>query len=60
MDKTNTILGVLTALYAAYIGIALWRSRARELARDAQPRMLRHRTWVHATDAEIIGGSRAR
>ncbi len=29
MDKTNVILGVLTALYASYIGIALWWSRSR-------------------------------
>jgi hypothetical protein len=59
MDKTNTILGVLTALYAAYIGIALWRSRARELARHAQPRTLGQRI-AHVTDAQIIGASRAR
>ena len=59
MDKTNSILGILSALYAAYIGIALWRSRARELARHAQPRILRQRI-AHATDAQIIGESRAR
>ena len=29
MDKTQTILGVLTLLYGAYIGIALWNSRSR-------------------------------
>ncbi len=30
MNKTNLILGVLTAVYAAYIGIALLWSRSRE------------------------------
>jgi hypothetical protein len=60
MDKSNIILGVLTLLYAAYIGIALWRSRAREPARHAQPRILRRRTIMHVTDAEISAEWRAR
>lgn len=28
MDKTQTILGVLTVLYGLYIAVAVWRSRA--------------------------------
>ena len=60
MDKTNTILGVLTALYAAYIGMALWRSRAKELTRHARPRVLRQRRMLHAMEAEITAESRAR
>jgi len=33
MDKTNAVLGVLTGMYAAYIGVALWWSRSRNRVR---------------------------
>jgi len=58
VERLNTVLGMLTLLLLAYIGVALWLARREEAARERARRAYRARvTAQHARLRAARAGS---